>query len=229
VETSIRATRTKSSPARPTGYHERAARARGYLRVAGTDEAGRGCLFGPVYAAAVILSPERPIGGLRDSKQLPAQERERLAQVIQARAEAWAVAWVDAREIDRINIYEASRLAMRRALEGIAPPPDYVLVDALPVDFPAPQLALIRGDARCRSIAAASILAKVARDEAMQRWDEIYPGYGLARHKGYGTREHIESIRIHGPTPEHRLSFAPLRLPARQLRLFGEAGPIACH
>ena len=196
--------------------------------MAGLDEAGRGCLFGPVYAAAVVLSPERPVRGLRDSKQLTAPERERLAGLIRERAEAWAVAWVEAREIDRINIYQASRLAMKLAVEQLGPPADYLLVDALTLETEIPQRGLIRGDARCRSIAAASILAKVDRDAALGRWHEVYPEYGLARHKGYGTPEHLRALRLHGPTPEHRRSFAPVRLAGSQMTLFQEAAA-GCH
>ncbi len=190
---------------------ERAARAMGYRRIAGLDEAGRGCLFGPVFAAAVVLSPEKPVPGLCDSKQLPPEERERLAGLIRRHAAAWAVASASAAEIDRINIYQASRLAMKRALEQLDPPADYLLVDALQLDAEAPQKALVKGDVRCISIAAASILAKVERDACLRRLDCVYPGYGLARHKGYGTREHLEALARLGPTPEHRRSFAPVR------------------
>lgn len=201
----------------------------GYQRVAGLDEVGRGCLFGPVYAAAVILAPDRPVRGLRDSKQLTPDERERIALRIRQRAEAWTVAWVDAAEIDRINIYQASRLAMKRALEQLSPPADYLLVDALTLDVSATQRALIRGDARSRSIAAASILAKVDRDAAMCEWDKTYPEYGLCRHKGYGTPEHLRALRIHGPTREHRTSFAPVRMVGSQLTLFEESESAPCH
>jgi ribonuclease HII len=199
-----------------------------------------------VFAAAVILDPGRPVRGLRDSKQLTPEERAKLAPRIRERALAWAVAAVEASEIDRVNIYEAARAAMLLAVEKIAPPPDYLLVDALRLDTVIPQKALIHGDARCRSIAAASILAKVARDESMEAWDAVCPGYGLARHKGYGTPEHLAALAALGPTPEHRRSFAPVRaacglppLPRnwfrrtdhadRQLLLFEEAAPAACR
>ena len=165
-----------ATPTRCRSDFERAVRARGYQRVAGLDEAGRGCLFGPVYAAAVILSPERPIRGLNDSKQLTAADRERLAVTIRERAVAWAVSSVDAGEIDRINIYEASRLAMLQSLRQLDPPADYLLVDALTLDSDLPQKCLVHGDARCRSIAAASILAKVDRDAALDRYSERYHG-----------------------------------------------------
>jgi ribonuclease HII len=189
--------------------------------IAGVDEAGRGALFGSVYAAAVILDPERPVDGLRDSKQLTAERREELAAEIRERARAWAVADVDAAEIDRINILEASRLAMRRAIEKLNPPADYLLVDAVRVNLELPQQALIKGDARCRSIAAASILAKVDRDCSMREWDRVYPQYGLARHKGYPTVEHLEALAVHGAAQQHRFSYAPVReiAAARQMGL----------
>ena len=189
--------------------------------MAGLDEAGRGCLFGPVFAAAVILSPERPVAGLRDSKQLAAPRREDLAALIRERAASWAVAQAGPEEIDRINILQASRLAMKRAVEKLSLPPDYLLVDAITVDLPVPQRALIKGDVRCRSIAAASILAKVARDARMEEFDRIYPQYGLAIHKGYPTVKHIRALEQYGPTPLHRASFAPVRelIGVRQLRL----------
>ena len=190
---------------------EREALAQGYLRVAGVDEAGRGCLFGPVFAAAVMLSPMHPIPGLRDSKQLSAGRREELAPLIRERALAWAVAQASPREIDSINILQASRLAMRRAILQLDPAPDFLLVDAVTVDLPIPQRGLIHGDALCRSIAAASILAKVGRDACLRQLDELYPHYGLARHKGYPTVEHIRALELYGPTPLHRTTFTPVR------------------
>ena len=191
--------------------YEREANAKGFQRVAGVDEVGRGALFGPVYAAAVILSPIRPIRGLRDSKILPPERRETLAERIRERAVAWAVAAADAFEIDRINIYQASRLAMRRAVEKLRPVPDYLLIDALEIDFPAPQRALIHGDALSQCIAAASILAKVERDACMREWDRVFPHFGLKNHKGYSTDEHWKALENHGPTPLHRFSFWPVR------------------
>lgn len=190
---------------------EREARARGFSLVAGADEAGRGSLFGPVFAAAVILCPERPIRGLRDSKELDRQQREELAPMIRERAVSWAVASVDAFVIDRVNIYHASCLAMTRAIEQLAPPPDYLLLDAVRLDLPLPQRRLIHGDARCQAIAAASILAKVHRDACMWEWDEVFPQYGLRRHKGYGTQEHLRALAAYGPTPNHRFSYEPVR------------------
>ena len=182
--------------------------------MAGLDEAGRGCLFGPVFAGAVILDPQKPIRGLDDSKVLAEAERERLFDLIQARAIAWSAARAEASEIDQINIYQASRLAMKRALEALAPQPDYLLVDALRLDTPIEQKPLIHGDARSRSIAAASIVAKVSRDRIMATYEARYPGYGLARHKGYATPEHRRTLTQLGPTPEHRLSFMPVRIAA---------------
>jgi len=193
------------------GSFERELRTRGFRFVAGVDEVGRGSLFGPVVAAAVILSPDRPIRGLNDSKQLEPERRVVLAERIRERAVAWATAAVDAATIDYMNIYHASRLAMRIAVEKLAPPADFILIDALPLEVRVPQRPVIKGDARCHAIAAASILAKVHRDAWMDLWDEVYPQYGLTRHKGYYTPEHALALENHGPTPLHRLSFEPVR------------------
>jgi ribonuclease HII len=193
------------------GKYEREARAEGFERVAGVDEVGRGALFGPVFAAAVILSPDRPIRGLRDSKLLDAGRREVLAQRIRERAVACAVAAVDAFEIDRINILQASRLAMRRAIERLNPAADFLLVDAVTVELPLAQRALIHGDALSQCIAAASILAKVTRDACLREWDLVFPQYGLKNHKGYSTDQHWKALETHGPTPMHRFSFWPVR------------------
>ena len=201
------------------GKYERAAYAGGYRRIAGADEVGRGALFGPVFAAAVVLSSENPIRGLRDSKELDAGRREVLAGRIRARAAAWAIGAACVYEVDRINILQASRLAIKRAVVKLEPACDYLLVDAVDIDLPLPQEALIHGDAMCQSIAAASILAKTARDECMRQWDRIFPDYGLARNKGYGTDEHYEALRRLGPTHMHRFSFEPVRL-ACQLELW---------
>ena len=196
---------------RCTSHFEEEVRRLGYLRIAGVDEVGRGCLFGPVYAAAVILDPDRPIRGLADSKTLVEERRDELAHQIRTSAIACAVGFASAGEIDRINIRQASRLAMLRAVEAIQPACDYLLVDALTIDFPVPQQALIKGDARVRSIAAASILAKVERDRLLAELDAQYPGYGMARHKGYPTPEHKQALLRLGATPLHRRSFAPVR------------------
>jgi ribonuclease HII len=190
---------------------EQELRARGYRFIAGVDEVGRGSLFGAVVAGAVILSPDVAIRGLNDSKQLEPDRREVLAERIRERAIAWAVAAVDAATIDRINIYQASRLAMKMAISQLNPDPDFLLVDAVPLELPIPQQPIIQGDERCHAIAAASIVAKVYRDQMMREWDKFYPEYGLANHKGYQTPEHMKAIRSHGPTPLHRLSFEPVR------------------
>ncbi len=177
---------------------------------------GRGCLFGPVVAAAVILPPHHGIRGLNDSKLLDAEERERLDLLIRARAIAWAIGRGEVNEIDQINILQASRLAMRRAVEALATQPQMLLVDAVTVESAIPQKALIKGDARSHSIAAASIVAKVFRDRLLQAWDTEFPAYGLGRNKGYGTPEHKAALNRWGPTPLHRRTFAPVR----QLELF---------
>ena len=199
----------------PTSRHERAFRRAGYRAIAGLDEAGRGALFGPVFAAAVMLNPAKPIRGLDDSKQLEPQRREILAHRIRERAQSWAVAAADAFEIDHWNILQAARLAMRRAVEQLPSPCDFLLVDAVSVDLPLPQKALIHGDALCFSIAAASILAKVARDAALQAWDAVFPEYHLKDNKGYGTPEHLAALDRLGPTALHRFSFEPVRNTSR--------------
>lgn len=195
---------------RCTNSFENEARKLGYLAVAGVDEVGRGALFGCVVAAAVILNPERPVRGLNDSKLLSPEVREELAAAIKERAVAWSTGAADAAEIDRVNIYQASRLAMRRAVEALPVKPDYLLVDAMRIELNLPQESLIKGDARSRAIAAASIIAKVHRDECMRVWDAVYPEYGLSRHKGYGAPEHLRALESRGPTPLHRFSYAPV-------------------
>ena len=192
--------------------YEREARERGFLQIAGVDEVGRGCLFGPVFAAAVILDPLRPIRGLHDSKILEAADRENLAAQIKARCIAWALGGADVYEIDQINIYQASRLAMKRAVEALSVSPDYLLIDAVKIDLPVEQLPLIDGDARCRAIAAASIIAKVHRDACLAQWHEVFPQYNLASNKGYSTPDHKRALRKHGPTLLHRYSFWPVRV-----------------
>jgi len=190
---------------------ERAARELGWTRIAGIDEVGRGALFGPVVAAAVILNPKRRIVGLDDSKALLPERRGVLAERIREHALAWAVAEVDASRIDAWNIYQASRQAMTAALQQLSMTPDYLLIDAMELDVMIEQKSLIKGDAKSVSIAAASIVAKTYRDARMEEWDAVYPQYGLARHKGYATADHLEALRHHGPTPLHRHSFAPVR------------------
>jgi ribonuclease HII len=191
--------------------YERDARKSGWMRIAGLDEAGRGSLFGPVVAAAVVLNPKRRIVGLDDSKKLNAERREELFSRICEHALAWAIAEIDSARIDAWNIYQASRQAMMAAVSQLSPLPDYLLCDAVEIDLPIEQKALIHGDARSVSIAAASILAKVQRDRRMAEYDEMYPQYGLAQHKGYSTPEHLDALRRFGPTPLHRFSYAPVR------------------
>ena len=193
-----------------TTRFEKQARAAGARLIAGVDEVGRGSLFGPVVAAAVILDPEYRIRGLRDSKLLPQERREVLAGRIKQHAIAYAVAAVDAARIDQINIYHASRLAMLEAVAKLAPRPDHLLIDALRIDFGCPQTPIIHGDALSASIAAASIIAKVERDALVRAWDPVFPVYGLASNKGYYTRKHVRCLQEHGPSPLHRQSFAPV-------------------
>ena len=195
---------------RCTLKYEKLAWASGAKLVAGVDEVGRGSLFGPVVAAAVILEPSYRIRGLRDSKLLIAERREILAQRIREHTVAWAVAAVDAARIDQINIYHASRLAMHQAVSQLQPAADHVLIDAMKLDCTVPQQAIIHGDALSASIAAASIIAKVYRDRMIAEWDPIFPVYGLRSNKGYSTPKHLTALREHGPSPLHRQSFAPV-------------------
>jgi ribonuclease HII len=195
---------------RCTLRYEKKARQAGATLIAGVDEVGRGSLFGPVVAAAVILDPGYRIRGLRDSKLLPAERRELLAPRIREHAISWTVAAIDAARIDQINIYHASRLAMLQAVMQLQPAADYLLIDAVRLDCELPQRAIIHGDALSASIAAASILAKVERDRIMCQWDAVFPEFGLASHKGYSTPQHLAALQQHGPTPLHRQSFAPV-------------------
>jgi ribonuclease HII len=191
--------------------------AAGYRYVAGLDEAGRGAWAGPVVAAAVILPPDDPelvqhLEGVRDSKQLTATRREALLEVIQRRVLVWGVGAVSPAEIDALGIVPATRKAMALALRSLSPPADYLLIDYLSLsNLPLPQKSLPKGDARVLSIAAASIVAKVSRDRMMVQLQDRLPGYGFARHKGYGTPQHRAALAKLGPSVVHRLSFAPLR------------------
>ncbi|MBL8515574.1 MAG: ribonuclease HII [Betaproteobacteria bacterium] len=188
--------------------------------LAGVDEAGRGPLAGAVYAAAVILDPSRPITGLADSKQLSSRRRESLAGAIREYSLAWSIAFATVEEIDRINILQASLLAMKRAVDALKIPAAEICVDGLHVPaVSCPARAMVEGDRLVPAISAASILAKVARDEEMLAWDARYPDYGFARHKGYGTAEHLAALKRHGPCPIHRVSFAPVRAALAQSRL----------
>ena len=192
--------------------YEKQAAVRGFSRVAGVDEAGRGPLAGPVVAAAVILPPGVNLPPVRDSKQLSAAERDALAAaVVNLPGVCWAVAVVAAADVDDINILQATHKAMRAAVTQLLPAADFALIDGLPVrDFPVPSQAIVKGDALSASIAAASILAKTHRDRLMVGLDAQFPGYGFFQHKGYGTAAHLEALRRLGPCPEHRRSFAPV-------------------
>jgi ribonuclease HII len=209
--------------------HERELWQKGLTLVAGVDEAGRGPLAGPVVAAAVVLpcgwsetGLDSRLRGLNDSKQLTEAQREHYYGILTAHADIrWAVASADVEVIDRINILQATHRAMNQALAQLQPPPEHVLVDGRPVkSMSFPHTALVKGDARSYSIAGASVLAKVTRDRMMHEFDRLYPGYGLAEHKGYGTPQHLAAIQSLGPCPIHRRSFAPLRPQATPLELF---------
>lgn len=188
--------------------YEREARADGHTLICGCDEAGAGPLAGPVCAAAVILPLGAEIPGLNDSKQLTEKKREALFPLIQEKALAYGIGWASAQEIDEINILQATFLAMKRAVEQLSLQPGWALVDGNrmpPLEIPGE--TVVKGDAQCASIAAASILAKVSRDRLLEEWDQLYPQYGFAKHKGYGTKAHYEAIQAHGILPVHRRSF----------------------
>ena len=192
--------------------YERAAMQRGHLLVAGVDEAGRGPLAGPVAVAAVILPQEAHLPRINDSKKLSAAVREELFAQISDIAISYHVALIDAETIDCMNILQATRMGMYEAIAALTPAPDEVLIDAVQLPkLSMPSQSIIKGDAKSASIAAASILAKVTRDRLMDEYDFTYPNYGFAKHKGYGTREHVEAIRTYGVCPLHRKSFEPIR------------------
>jgi len=193
--------------------YETALWAKGVLHVAGVDEAGMSPLAGPVAAAAVVFAPGSRIPGIDDSKKLDAQERDRLAAEIKETAAAWSVGFAEVEEIDTVNIYWAGLLAMRRAVQGLSAAPEHLLIDARRLkDVPIPQQAIVKGDCKSLTIAAASILAKTARDRLMCKLDAAHPGYGFAKHKGYPVREHLAALKMLGASPVHRRSFAPVRL-----------------
>jgi ribonuclease HII len=203
-------------PAAPDLEFESALWSQAIRLVAGLDEAGRGAWAGPVAAAAVILPVDqgilRELTGVRDSKQLTPERRAELAVLINEKALTCCVGLASNEEIDRYGIVPATRLAMQRALDGLKSPPDHLLIDALFLpDNSTTQTALLKGDQRCLSIAAASILAKTARDEIMREFDSAYPEYSFANHKGYGTRAHFDRLKTNGPCPIHRMSFSPLK------------------
>lgn len=191
---------------------EQRARSRGYRLIAGIDEAGRGALAGPVVAAAVILPMGVRIDGVDDSKKLSPEKRERLFDVIMSQALRVGVGMAGHRVIDRINILQATRLAMQEAVGKLSPQPDYLLIDGITtIASPLPQKTITKGDSLSLSIAAASIIAKVSRDRLMRELDQKYPGYGFAGHKGYGSSDHLEAIRRLGPSPVHRLTFGGVK------------------
>ena len=191
---------------------EAAARARGYLLVGGVDEVGRGPLAGPVVAACAVTDGPLMLRGLNDSKQVSPELRAELAGAIRERVVAWAIGEASVAEIDRLNIYWASVLAMERALAALARQPDYLLTDAVRIKaFPGPQEPIVKGDARCATVAAASILAKVHRDALLVALDREHPAYGFAEHKGYATKRHIDALREHGPCAHHRRGFWRVR------------------
>ena len=190
---------------------ERAAQQKGYRMIAGIDEVGRGPLAGPVVAAAVILPEGMEDIGLDDSKKLSAKKREEIFEMIKEQAVAIGIGIVDAFTIDKINIYEASKVAMKRAIELLPEKPDYLLIDAMKLDTGIPEEGIIKGDAKSISIAAASIVAKEVRDQMMKDYEQLYPGYGFAQNAGYGTKAHIEGLEKLGPTPIHRMTFAPVK------------------
>jgi ribonuclease HII len=179
----------------------------GYRAVGGVDEAGRGPLAGPVVAACVILPPNSFLPGLDDSKKLSPTKREKLAEQIKAEAVAWAVGLVNHKEIDRLNIYQATKVAMAKAVRSLKVCPDYLLLDAMHIDLDVPQESIVRGDSTCAAIAAASVIAKTYRDRLMVLLDEFYPVYGFKDNKGYGTAQHREALQLYGPSPVHRRSF----------------------
>jgi ribonuclease HII len=195
----------------PTEEFERAARLCGYRRIAGIDEAGRGPLAGPVVAAAVVLPVRCRLSGIDDSKQLSEGERARLYAAILEHAVGMGIGSADVGEIDRLNILEATKLAMRRAIDQLAPPPDYLLIDAVTLPgIGIPERPIIKGDSLSLSIAAASIIAKVTRDRLMAEYHDMFPEYDFLSHKGYGTREHLQRLARHGPCSIHRRTFTPV-------------------
>jgi ribonuclease HII len=207
-----RANRAEGQRLRTMLRYETALWQTGVVHIAGVDEAGMSPLAGPVAAAAVILAPGTRIGEVDDSKRLDVEQRDRLAPIIKQRAVAWAVAFAEVHEIDEINIYWAGLLAMRRAIEALAPTAEHLLIDGRKLsELPLPQQRIIKGDAKSLSIAAASILAKTARDARMQQLDAEFPGYGFAKHKGYPVHAHVRALARLGACPIHRRSFAPVR------------------
>lgn len=230
IESRRRANRAEGQRLRQLLRFETELWEQGHTHIAGTDEVGMGPLAGPVVAAAVILPHDFRPKGLNDSKQLDHEAHARYAAEVKAAAVAWALGTVEPEEIDRINIYRAGLLAMKRALEGLGVKPDYVLLDARTVkDLPLPQKGIVKGDARSLTIAAASVVAKHHRDGLMTELDAVYPGYGFAKHKGYSVPEHWAALKKLGPCAIHRRSFAPVRavLPAGHPDALPEQGQLA--
>jgi ribonuclease HII len=197
---------------------ERNYREEGFQLIAGIDEVGRGPLAGPVVAAAVILPENFFLAGIDDSKKLSEKKRQEYDKMIRSEALAYSISMISADEIDEINIYEATKKAMYAAVAGLDPKPDFLLIDAMKLETPYPSDSIVKGDARSVSIAAASIVAKVARDELMKEISLSYPAYGFQQNMGYGTKEHIQAIQQHGITPYHRKSFAPVKDYVAQLK-----------
>ncbi|MFK3938677.1 ribonuclease HII [Alkalihalobacillus sp. NPDC078783] len=191
--------------------YERELQHKGYDAIAGIDEAGRGPIAGPVVAAAVVLPKAHSLVGLTDSKKLSKKQREFFYDEIKKQAIAFSIQEIDVETIDEFNIYQASKQAMKLAVEGLTTEPDYLLVDAMHIPLDIEQTSLIKGDQKSLSIAAASVLAKVTRDQIMSNWDQTYPGYGFSAHSGYGTPTHLEAMKKQGVTPIHRKSFQPVK------------------
>jgi ribonuclease HII len=191
--------------------YERELYASGYDLIAGIDEVGRGPLAGPVVAAAVILPQNFDVLGVNDSKQVSEEKRENLFELIQEHAVGIGIGIIPSHQIDEVNIYQATKLAMKKAILQLSIRPDYLLVDAMKIDLEIPQLSITKGDEKSVSIAASSIVAKVIRDRYMKRLGEEYPVYGFQNHMGYGTKQHLEAIHTHGITSEHRLTFSPIK------------------
>lgn len=196
----------------PTWEMEKRLAGEGFIRIAGVDEAGMGCLAGPVVAAAVILRVDARIGLIRDSKLLSAKQRDEVVGLIKLSSVAWSVGTASVEEIERLNIRGAGALAMRRALEGLAIAADFALIDGFRISgLKMPSQHVVKGDTKVKSIAAASIVAKTARDAMMRELDAEFPGYGFAKHKGYGTSEHLRALQLLGLTPQHRRTYSPVR------------------
>lgn len=204
------------APTLPTWTSEKALHDEGYRLIAGVDEAGMGCLAGPIYAAAVIFRPGTRLSGLRDSKTLSERQRDAAAEDVKRVALAWAVGRATWTEVDELNVRRAGELASRRAIEALATTPDFVITDAFRIQgLSMPQKPIVKADLHVKTVAAASVIAKTERDREMALLDVMYPGYGLAKHKGYGTKVHKEALVRLGPCPIHRMTYAPVAAAAR--------------